>query len=86
MVSTIITFSKADIKPPVFLAGSFSQWTPLEMKVKQSDNAGSVENLFSYETDLPPGEYQYKFRLGPGDWWVLDESSPSGMYCSACSR
>jgi hypothetical protein len=23
------------------------------------------------------GEYQYKFRLGPGDWWVCDESKPT---------
>lgn len=22
------------------------------------------------------GEHQYKFRLGPGDWWALDESQP----------
>ncbi len=25
------------------------------------------------------GSYQYKFRLGPGDWWVLDETAPVGM-------
>lgn len=23
------------------------------------------------------GEYQYKFRLGPGDWWVCDEDKPT---------
>jgi hypothetical protein len=84
MVSTVITFRKADVQPPVFVAGSFTKWSPLEMNVKRSETTGSVENEFSYETDLQPGEYQYKFRLGPGNWWVLDESSPSGMYSQTC--
>ncbi|KEF59960.1 uncharacterized protein A1O9_04808 [Exophiala aquamarina CBS 119918] len=77
MVSTTITFSKADVQPPVFVAGSFTKWSPLEMQVKRSETPGPVENQFSFEIDLQPGEYQYKFRLGPGDWWVLDDASPS---------
>lgn len=78
MVSTVISFRKADVQPPVFVAGSFTEWSPLEMIVNQTE-AGALENEFSYEADLQPGDHQYKFRLGPGDWWVLDESSPSGM-------
>jgi hypothetical protein len=27
-------------------------------------------------------EYQYKFRLGEGDWWVLNEESPIGTSTS----
>lgn len=79
MVSTVITFRKAEVQPPVFVAGSFTKWNPLEMKVNQTGTESTPsENEFSYEADLQPGDYQYKFRLGPGDWWVLDESSPSG--------
>ena len=34
---------------------------------------------FSKDIELEAGkEYQYKFRLGPGDWWVLDEEAPVG--------
>lgn len=77
MVSTVITFRKAEVQPPVFVAGSFTKWNPLEMKVNQTGTESTPsENEFSYEADLQPGDYQYKFRLGPGDWWVLDESSP----------
>lgn len=34
------------------------------------------ELLFYKEfDDVEEGEYQYKFRLGQGDWWVLDETA-----------
>lgn len=34
------------------------------------------EFLFYKEfDDVEEGEYQYKFRLGLGDWWVLDETA-----------
>ena len=29
---------------------------------------------------LSSGIYQYKFRLGEGDWWVLDEQSTVGEW------
>lgn len=32
------------------------------------------EQEYWQEFDVEEGEYQYKFRLGPGDWWVLDET------------
>jgi len=28
--------------------------------------------------NVQPGAYEYKFRLGPGDWWVLDETADVG--------
>jgi len=37
----------------------------------------SGEWEFSKTFPAAKGEYQYKFRLGPGDWWVCDESQPT---------
>lgn len=37
----------------------------------------SGEWEFSKTFSAAKGEYQYKFRLGPGDWWVCDESKPT---------
>lgn len=33
--------------------------------------------LFKTDFEASPGEHQYKFRLGPGDWWVCDETKPT---------
>lgn len=74
MVSTVITFTKADVQPPVYIAGGFTDWAPVEM---QCESSQSGQNKFTHTTELQPGEHQYKFRLGPGDWWVLDESAPT---------
>lgn len=40
------------------------------------------ENEYQYHKDLEleeGREYQYKFRVGEGDWWTLDEGSRIGM-------
>jgi len=74
MVSTVITFTKPDVQPPVYIAGGFTDWAPVEM---QCESSQSGQNKFTHTTELQPGEHQYKFRLGPGDWWVLDESAPT---------
>jgi len=70
----VITFTKADVQPPVYIAGGFTDWSPVEM---QCESTQSGQNKFTHTTELQPGEHQYKFRLGPGDWWVLDESAPT---------
>ncbi|KIV90042.1 hypothetical protein, variant [Exophiala mesophila] len=77
MVTTTIRFSRPDVQPPVYVAGSFSKWSPIEMKLDTNESTESTNNHFSYQTDLEPGKYEFKFKLGPGDWWVLDESMPS---------
>lgn len=68
-----ITYNHAGLQPPVYIAGSLdeSQWQPVEMSVSHKQD-GELE--FFKEFDAEEGEYQYKFRLGPGDWWVLDEN------------
>ncbi|KAJ9608763.1 hypothetical protein H2200_006534 [Cladophialophora chaetospira] len=77
MVSTTITFEKDGVQPPVFVAGGFTKWEPIEMRHGTTESNGPAKNVFSHKTELEAGEYQYKFRLGPGDWWVLDESKPT---------
>lgn len=73
-----ITFEKPGIKPPVYLAGSFSvpDWQPTPMQyVIGLDN----EYHFDAKVEVDEGgEYQYKFRVGEGDW-TLNEDSPTGM-------
>jgi hypothetical protein len=35
------------------------------------------EYRFSKSFFVEEGEYQYKIRLGPGDWWAIDDSKPT---------
>ncbi|THY57204.1 hypothetical protein D6C99_02599 [Aureobasidium pullulans] len=71
-----IHYSHPGLQPPVFIAGSMCEpeWEPIEMTHKEKED-GELD--FEHEFRAEPGEYQYKFRLGPGDWWVLDESKPT---------
>jgi hypothetical protein len=76
-VPVVITYRKAGTQPPVFLAGSFSEpeWQPQEMKYTTSEDG---EHTFEKEIHVQPAaELQYKFRLGDGDWWALDETAPT---------
>ena len=76
-VPVTITYHQPGTQPPVFLAGNFSQWTPQEMSYTTTD-AG--EHFFTETIKVPEGtEIQYKFRLGPGDWWALDETAEKGQ-------
>ncbi|KZF21482.1 hypothetical protein L228DRAFT_239456 [Xylona heveae TC161] len=75
-----ITFVHPGTQPPVFVAGSFTTppWEPQEMQYTQlqSDAAqGPTEYRFHKDVDIPVGEWQYKFRIGHGDWWALDEAT-----------
>jgi hypothetical protein len=83
-VSVTVKLSKQGIQPPIFLAGSFSDpaWQPQEMQ-HATNETGDYE--FHKEVEVEQGkEYQYKFRIGEqGDWWVLNEESPTGM-CQCC--
>lgn len=80
MAPHTVKYALPGTKPPVYLAGSFShpEWQPQEMQY--THHQGSDEYEFYKEVDIEEGrDYQYKFRLGPGDWWILNESSPVGM-------
>lgn len=87
-VPVTITFSVPGTKPPVYVATSLTHpaWTPVEMDLKD-ERTSSGDLIFEKKFDaVETGEYQYKFRLGPGDWWVCDESAPIGRFPSVpCS-
>ena len=73
-----ITYRSTDLQPPLFLAGSFSSppWTPFEMKHRKTT---SGEHVFTKTVQVKPGttSVHYKFRVGLGDSWVLDETLPT---------
>jgi len=68
-----ITHSSPGLQPPVYIFTSLSepQWEAVEM---HGDSDGHDGVVFSKSFEVEPGEYQYKFRLGDGDWWTCDES------------
>jgi hypothetical protein len=71
----LIDYASPDLKPPVYIFTSLAepQWEPVEMEAeKQADGQFRFYKRF----DVEEGDYQYKFRLGPGDWWVCDETKP----------
>ncbi|KAI1458307.1 hypothetical protein F4805DRAFT_144981 [Annulohypoxylon moriforme] len=74
-VPITFTYQKNGTGPPVYVAGSFSNppWQPQEMDVS-IDQHGT--HIFTKKVMVDDGsEIQYKFRIGSGDWWVLDENA-----------
>lgn len=75
-VSVTIRYEHPGAQPPIYLAGSFSQpeWQPQEM---EHTAKGDNEYEFRKDVRVEEGkEYQYKFRIGEGHWWTLDEDAP----------
>lgn len=75
-----LSYANTGTVPPVFVAGSFSSppWQPLEMAVAKQlldDGGESGEYEFRRDVTVSEGTWQYKFRLGHGDWWVLDDGA-----------
>lgn len=80
MVLTAIRLSKPGLSPPVFLAGSFTKWQAnIEMDHELVGDGPTGYFIFSKVVDLEPGEHQYKFRLGDGNWWIADEAVTTGL-------
>lgn len=73
-----ITFSQPGVQPPVYVTSSLSGWTPLEMDVAPDTTAAGDLVFTKHFTNVQPGSYQYKVRLGD-DHWILDESKETGM-------
>lgn len=80
MVPVTLKYSSPGAQPPVFLAGSFSEpaWDPIEMDYTTAEDG---EHHFTKKVMVEEGgQFQYKFRIGTGDWWALDEDAPTGMW------
>ncbi|KAK8214679.1 hypothetical protein IWZ01DRAFT_246563 [Phyllosticta capitalensis] len=78
-IPVTITFFHPNTNPPVYVATSLTNppWQVVEMDVKQ-ERTPSGDLVFEKKFDaVEAGEYQYKFRLGPGDWWVCDDNAPT---------
>lgn len=73
--SVTVEYASPGAQPPVYVFTSLSepQWSAVEMT---SDKTADGEYRFRKTFSVEEGEYQYKFRLGPGDWWALNEGAP----------
>ncbi|KAL5119326.1 hypothetical protein ACEQ8H_002813 [Pleosporales sp. CAS-2024a] len=72
--SSTITFSRTGVQPPVYVVTSLSEppWLTLEMHVDQAPPP-STNLIFSRRFDnVAQGDYQYKIRIGDGQWVVDD--------------
>ena len=90
-----ITYSSPGACPSVYVAASFTHpaWQPQELGYRTREN---VSNDSSYEYEffkrfhVGVGAWQYKFRLGTGDWWACDErheiSTIRLSVVASCSR
>lgn len=74
-----INYSHPGAVPPVFVATSLTSppWQPHEMQYSSLENSSELE-FYKEFYDVEAGDYHYKFRLGYGEWWVLNESAPKG--------
>lgn len=83
-----ISFVSPGARPPIFVAGSFTDppWQPQELDyvLEQPDDMrrGTEPEPSQYRfvktVQVGQGRWQYKFRLGLGDWWVCDENTEKG--------
>ncbi|KAI0104949.1 hypothetical protein F4776DRAFT_483296 [Hypoxylon sp. NC0597] len=74
-----LKYQKKGTTPPIYVAGSFSDppWQPQEMDVSL-DQYGDY--IFTKRVLVDHGsEIQYKFRIGPGNWWALDDCADTVM-------
>lgn len=79
-VNAKFAFQRPGTQPPVYVAGSFSNppWQPHQMEATQRDDG---EYIFTKSWPVEEGvDVQYKYRIGDGDWWVLDDSEPVGKF------
>ena len=74
-----ITFSQTGVQPPVYVVTSLSEppWETLEMSVDKEQTASANAIFTRHFDNVPEGDYQYKIRIGDGNW-VVDESKDSG--------
>lgn len=79
-VPVTFTYHKNGTEPPVFVAGTFTSppWEPLEMDSEQDvDGHYTFSKTATADEDT---EIQYKFRIGTGNWWVLDGNETVGKW------
>ncbi|KAI1821361.1 hypothetical protein F4861DRAFT_519339 [Xylaria intraflava] len=76
-VPVTFVFRRSGVRPPVFVAGSFSDppWKLHEMDAGVDQHGDYV---FTKKIMVNAcSNIQYKFRHGSGDWWTLDSDAPT---------
>lgn len=78
-VTVTITNRAPGLQPPVYVAGSFSdpEWVPQLMEYTTGEDG--VHTFTKALQVEPESQIVYKFRVGEGDWWLLNENAPTGM-------
>ncbi|GAB1320563.1 hypothetical protein MFIFM68171_10773 [Madurella fahalii] len=76
-IPVVITYHKPGTRPPIFVAGTFSNppWQPQEM-----EHTTRTDGEYDFKKEVygePGSKIQYKFRIGNGDWWVLNGDAPT---------
>lgn len=68
-----------DTKPPVYIAGTFSEpaWEPMPMEYDLRDGVYHYHKTFTLAEGT---EYLYKLRIGTEDQWELSETDPTGRF------
>jgi hypothetical protein len=71
-----VEFTSPGLQPPVYICSSLTdpKWGIIEMDPARNEHG---EYHFSKSFSVEEGEYQYKIRLGPGDWWAIDNTKPT---------
>ncbi|KAK3906329.1 hypothetical protein C8A05DRAFT_11915 [Staphylotrichum tortipilum] len=77
--SAVITYHKPGTRPPLYVAGTFSNppWQPCKM-----DSTAREDGEYDFKKEVrgaPGSEIQYKFRIGDGNWWVLQDDHPTAI-------
>ena len=62
----VVLTVQADVGSKVFLAGSFNNWDPTGIEMKDKDGNG----VYTVAINLDPGIYEYKFVIN--GTWTLD--------------
>lgn len=78
-VSVTISHRAPGIHPPLYVAGTFSnpEWVPFPMEyTSNEDGIHTFTKTFEAE---PKSKIAYKYRVGEGDWWIVDETAPTGL-------
>jgi hypothetical protein len=76
-IPVAITFHRPGTQPPLYIAGTFSNppWQPHEM-----DHTVREDGEYDFKKEVygePGSTIHYKFRIGDGDWWVLNDDGPT---------
>lgn len=77
-VPLTFTFHQGGLRPPLFVAGTFSDppWQPEEMEASTDEHG---EFTFTKKIMVnESSEIQYKYLSASGDWWLTDPNADTG--------